>query len=58
MARYAYVDGRYVPHCEGVVGIEDRGFQFADGIYEVASIIGGAVLLAGLAGLIFNLATS
>ena len=38
MARYAYVDGRYVPHCEGVVGIEDRGFQFADGIYEVASI--------------------
>jgi D-alanine transaminase len=44
LARYAYVDGRYVPHCEGVVGIEDRGFQFADGIYEVASIIGGAMV--------------
>lgn len=44
MARFAYVDGRYVPHDEGRVGIEDRGFQFADGIYEVASIIGGAMV--------------
>ena len=44
MARYSYVDGRYVPHGEGAVGIEDRGFQFADGIYEVASIIGGAMV--------------
>ncbi len=44
MARHAYVDGRYVRHDEGAVGIEDRGFQFADGIYEVASIIGGAMV--------------
>ena len=39
--RYAYVDGRYVPHGEGVVGMEDRGFQFADGVYEVVSTYGG-----------------
>jgi D-alanine transaminase len=44
LARFAYVNGRYVAHDEGVVGIEDRGFQFADGIYEVASIIGGAMV--------------
>lgn len=40
MARFAYVNGRYVPHGEAAVHVEDRGFQFADGIYEVISIIG------------------
>ncbi|NKB58691.1 MAG: D-amino-acid transaminase [Alphaproteobacteria bacterium] len=39
MARYAYVNGRYVPHDEGTVHIEDRGYQFADGVYEVIPII-------------------
>jgi D-alanine transaminase len=38
MSRIAYVNGRYVPHKEAAVSVEDRGFQFADGIYEVISI--------------------
>ena len=41
MSRIAYVDGRYVPHRRASVHIEDRGFQFADGIYEVVAVIGG-----------------
>ena len=41
MSRIAYVDGRYVPHRHASVHIEDRGFQFADGIYEVVAVIGG-----------------
>lgn len=35
MTRIAYVNHRYVPHHEAAVHIEDRGYQFADGVYEV-----------------------
>lgn len=35
MARIAYVNGRYVIHSEARVAIEDRGYQFSDGVYEV-----------------------
>ena len=38
MPRIAYVNGRYVQHMSATVHIEDRGFQFADGVYEVVSI--------------------
>jgi len=41
MARYAYVNGRYVDHREASVHIEDRGYQLADGVYEVWSVFGG-----------------
>ena len=41
MSRIAYVSGRYVPHAEAAVSVEDRGFQFADGIYEVICIHNG-----------------
>jgi D-alanine transaminase len=41
MPRYAYVNGRYVPHDEAVVHVEDRGFQFADGVYEVVTVFDG-----------------
>ncbi len=41
MSRIAYVSGRYTPHSEAAVSVEDRGFQFADGIYEVISIHNG-----------------
>ena len=34
MARISYVNGRYVHHQEATVHIEDRGYQFSDGIYE------------------------
>lgn len=41
MSRVAYVNGRYTPLAEGAVSIEDRGFQFADGVYEVWAVMGG-----------------
>lgn len=44
MSRVAYVNGRYVPHREGAVHIEDRGFQFADSVYEVCEIRDGALI--------------
>lgn len=44
MPRYAYVNGRYVPHGEAVVHVEDRGYQFADGVYEVVTIAGGRLI--------------
>lgn len=44
MSRVAYVNGRYVPHAEAAVHIEDRGYQFADGVYEVIALLGGKFL--------------
>ena len=44
MSRIAYVNGRYVPHAQASVGIEDRGFQFADGVYEVCEVKGGRLV--------------
>ena len=44
MSRIAYVNGRYVPHARASVHIEDRGFQFGDGIYEVWAVRSGALM--------------
>ena len=44
MSRIAYVNGLYVPHAEASVHIEDRGYQFADGVYEVCEIRGGRMV--------------
>lgn len=41
MPRLAYVNGRFVPHDRAAIHIEDRGYQFADGVYEVVTILGG-----------------
>lgn len=41
MSRIAYVNGQYVPASEAMVHIEDRGYQFADGIYEVCTVVNG-----------------
>lgn len=41
MGRVAYVNGRYVRQEDAVVNIEDRGYQFADGVYEVYLVRGG-----------------
>ncbi|WSH67208.1 D-amino-acid transaminase [Rhizobium ruizarguesonis] len=38
MPRIAYVNGRYVKHSDASVHIEDRGYQFADGVYEVCEV--------------------
>ena len=43
MPRIAYVNGHYVPHAEAAVHIEDRGYQFADAVYEVWGVIDGAL---------------
>jgi len=42
MPRYAYVNGRYARAAEAAVHIEDRGYQFADGVYEVCLFVNGA----------------
>lgn len=44
MSRIAYVNGRYEPHAAAMVSIEDRGFQFADGVYEVVAIVNGCAV--------------
>ncbi len=44
MSRIAYVNGRYVPHRHAQVHVEDRGFQFADAVYEVIAIRRGAFI--------------
>jgi D-alanine transaminase len=38
--RIAYVNGRYLPHGQAGVHIEDRALQLGDGIYEVTNVIG------------------
>lgn len=44
MPRIAYVNGRYLPHGEAVVHVEDRGYQFADGVYEVCEVARGYIV--------------
>jgi D-alanine transaminase len=41
MSRIAYVNGRFLAHGQAAVHIEDRGYQFADGVYEVWAVLGG-----------------
>ena len=41
MGRVAYVNGRFVQHADACVHIEDRGYQFADGVYEVWAVFAG-----------------
>jgi D-alanine transaminase len=44
MSRIAYVNGRYLPAREASVNVEDRGYQFADGVYEVCEVRGGQLV--------------
>jgi len=44
MPRQAYVNGRYLPHFDAAVHIEDRGYQFADGVYEVVPVFNGILV--------------
>ena len=44
MSRVAYVNGRYVPHAQACVHIEDRGYQFSDGVYEVCEVRDGRLV--------------
>ncbi|MBN8966664.1 MAG: D-amino acid aminotransferase, partial [Rhizobiales bacterium] len=44
MSRIAYVNGRYLPLASASINIEDRGFQFSDGVYEVCEVRGGRLI--------------
>src|SRR5215472_2747574 len=44
MSRIAYVNGRYLPFPDAKVHVEDRGYQFGDGIYEVCEVRGGRLI--------------
>jgi D-alanine transaminase len=44
MSRIAYVNGRYLPRGDAKVAVEDRGYQFADGVYEVCEVRGGHLI--------------
>ncbi len=44
MEQIAYVNGSFVPLSEAKVSVLDRGFLFADGIYEVAAVLDGKLI--------------
>jgi D-alanine transaminase len=44
VSRIAYVNGRYMLHRDAMVHIEDRGYQFADGVYEVCEVFRRALI--------------
>jgi len=44
MPKIAYVNGRYLPHGQAMVHVEDRGYQFADGVYEVCEVARGYLI--------------
>ena len=44
MSRTVYVNGEYVAEEDAKVSVFDRGFLFADGIYEVSSVLDGKLI--------------
>jgi D-alanine transaminase len=44
MSRVASVEGRYLPHRAAGIHIGDRGYQFADRVYEVMAVVGGRLV--------------
>ena len=42
MSRVVFVNGEYLPYEKSKVHIEDRGYQFADGVYEVIPVYSGS----------------
>src|SRR5258705_9490085 len=44
LEQIAYVNGSFVPLSEAKVSIFDRGFLFADGIYEVSAVLDGKLI--------------
>ena len=44
MSRTVYVNGEYLPEEDAKISIFDRGFLFADGVYEVTSVLGGKLV--------------
>jgi D-alanine transaminase len=44
MSRIVYVNGEYLPEEEAKISVFDRGFLFADGVYEVSSVLAGKLI--------------
>ncbi len=44
MSRIVYVNGEFVPEADAKVSVFDRGFIFADGVYEVSSVLRGKLI--------------
>ena len=44
MPRFAYVNDRYVRHASAQIHVEDRGYQFADSVYEVVTVYDGKMV--------------
>ena len=44
MSRIVYVNGAYLPEEEAKISVFDRGFIFADGIYEVSAVLDGRLV--------------
>jgi D-alanine transaminase len=44
MARFIYVNGAFTPYADAAVHVEDRGYQFADGVYEVCEVRDGCLV--------------
>src|SRR6195952_3182794 len=42
--QFAYVNGSFVPLADAKVAVSDRGFLFADGIYEVSAVLDGKLI--------------
>src|SRR5260370_20733927 len=41
MSQWIWINGEIIPFSEARIGVEDRGFQFADGVYEVVRLYQG-----------------
>jgi len=44
VSRVVFVNGRYLPYAQATIHVEDRGYQFADGVYEVCEVRGGRLV--------------
>ena len=44
MSRIVYVNGEYLPEEDARISVFDRGFLFADGVYEVSSVLRGRLI--------------
>lgn len=44
MSRIVYVNGEFLPEADAKISVFDRGFLFADGVYEVSSVLNGKLI--------------
>ncbi len=44
MARVVFVNGQYRPYADAAIHVEDRGYQFSDGVYEVCEVLNGRLV--------------